>query len=68
MKAGDLVIVEKVPWGHGLDALVNHTGIVIPTPPFQKHGGEYINVFISGKIMTMISRYVRLVESVSESR
>ena len=67
MKAGDLVIVEKVPRGHGLDALVNQAGIVIPTPSIP-HGGEYINVFINGKIMTMISRYVRLVESVSESR
>ena len=66
MKAGDLVIVEKVPWGHGLDALVNQAGIVT-TPPIPL-GGEYINVFINGKIMTMISRYVRLVESVSESR
>jgi len=66
MKAGDLVIVEKVPWGHGLDVLVNQAGIVT-TPPIPL-GGEYINVFINGKVMTMISRYVRLVESVSESR
>jgi hypothetical protein len=65
MKVGDLVRIERVPMGQGLDSLIGQVGVILPTPDFPDSWDHYINIFVSNRIQVM---YRTNIGVVSENR
>ena len=65
MKVGDLVRIERVPIGQGMDSLIGQVGFIMPTPDFPSSWGHYINVFVDNRLQVM---YRANIEVINESR
>ncbi len=65
MKVGDLVRIERVPIGQGMDSLVGQTGIVLPTPSWPESWDHYVNVYVNEGTQVM---YRANIEVVNENR
>ena len=65
MNIGDLVRIERVPRGQGMDSLVGQVGVILPTPDFPSSWDHYINVFVDGRRQVM---YRANIEVINESR
>ena len=65
MNVGDLVRIERVPRGQGLDSLVGQVGIILPTPDSPSSWDHYINVFVDNRLQVM---YRANIEVINESR
>ena len=65
MNVGDLVRIERVPSGQGLDSLVGQVGVILPTPDFPSSWDHYINVFVDNRLQVM---YRANIEVINESR
>ena len=65
MNVGDLVRIERVPRGQGLDSLVGQVGVILPTPDFPSSWDHYINVFVDNRLQVM---YRANIEVINESR
>jgi len=65
VKIGDLVRIEKVPIGQGMDSLIDQVGFIMPTPDFPDTWDHYINVFVDGRKQVM---YRANIEVINESR
>ena len=65
MNVGDLVRIERVPRGQGLDSLVGQVGVILPTPDFPSSWDHYINIFVDNRLQVM---YRANIEVLNESR
>ena len=65
MKVGDMVRIEHVPEGHGLDSLVGQAGIIMPTPTSPETWEHYINVFVESRIQVMYRNNLQLIQGAS---
>ena len=65
MNVGDLVRIERVPSGQGMDFLIGQVGFIMPTPDFPSSWDHYINVFVDGRRQVM---YRANIEVINESR
>ena len=65
MQVGDLVRIERVPIGQGLDFLIGQVGFIMPTPDFPSSWDHYINFFVDGRRQVM---YRANIEVINESR
>ena len=65
MNVGDLVRIERVPRGQGLDSLVGQVGVILPTPDFPSSWDHYINVFVDNRLQVM---YRANIEVINERR
>ena len=65
MNVGDLVRIEKVPIGQGMDSLIGQVGVILPTPDFPESWDHYINVFVDNRLQVM---YRANIEVINESR
>jgi len=65
VKVGDLVRIEDVPCGHGLDSLVGRAGVVMPTPTIPDSWNEYVNVFVENRTQVMHRNNIRLIRRMS---
>ena len=65
MNVGDLVRIERVPRGQGLDSLVGQVGVVLPTPDFPSSWDHYINIFVDNRLQVM---YRANIEVINERR
>ena len=65
MNVGDLVRIERVPIGQGMDSLVGQVGVILPTPDFPESWDHYINVFVDNRLQVM---YRANIEVINERR
>ena len=65
MKIGDLVRIEDVPRGAGLDSLIGQVGVVLPTPTFPDSWEHYINVFVENRRQVMYRKNIQLIQRVT---
>ena len=65
MNVGDLVRIERVPRGQGMDSLVGQVGVILPTPDFPSSWDHYINVFVDNRLQVM---YRANIEVINERR
>ena len=65
MKAGDLVRIEDVPRGHGMDSLIGQPGVIMPTPTSPPSWGEYVNIFVENSIQVMRRDSLQLIQRMS---
>ena len=65
MNVGDLVRIERVPRGQGLDSLVGQVGVILPPPDFPSSWDHYINVFVDNRLQVM---YRANIEVINERR
>jgi len=65
VNVGDLVRIEKVPIGQGMDSLIGQVGVILPTPDFPESWDHYINVFVDNRLQVM---YRANIEVINESR
>jgi hypothetical protein len=62
VKVGDLVRVEDVPRGHGLDSLIGRAGVIMPTPTMPNSWDAYIKVFVENRIQVMLRDHLQLIQ------
>ncbi len=65
MQVGDLVRIEAVPRGQGMDSLIGLAGVIMPTPTFPESWDHYINVFVENRIQVMYRDNLHLVQRLS---
>ena len=65
MKVGDLVKIERVPIGQGMDSLIGQVGVILPTPTFPNSWDHYINVFVENRRQVMYRKNIQLIQRVT---
>ena len=65
MNVGDLVRIERVPRGQGMDSLIGQVGFIMPTPDFPSSWDHYINIFVDNRLQVM---YRANIEVINENR
>jgi len=65
VKVGDLVKIERVPIGQGMDSLIGQVGVILPTPTFPNSWDHYINVFVENRRQVMYRKNIQLIQRVT---
>ena len=63
MNVGDLVRIERVPSGQGMDFLIGQVGFIMPTPDFPESWEFYINVFVDGRRQVMYRANIEVINA-----
>ena len=63
MNVGDLVRIERVPRGQGMDSLVGQVGVILPTPDFPSSWDDYINVFVDNRLQVMYRANIEVINA-----
>ncbi len=65
MKVGDLVRIERVPRGQGMDSLIGQVGVILPTPDYPESWDHYINVFVESRRQVMYRKSLQLIQKIT---